>query len=278
MTQPTYDPSSHYDRVTDAWGLLLGADLHYGDFSAATTNGLPEATQALTDRMMDNARFADGDRVLDIGCGTGHPACQIAVRHAIEVVGITTSPVGVATANANARTAGLGDSVSFEARDGMDNGFPDDSFDVCWVLESSHLMRDRAALIGECARVLRSGGRVVLCDIMLQRPMPFDEVKRLRAPLALLREVYGDARMEQPSVYDELMTTAGLDVEAVVDLTEATRPTFEAWRINARDHRQTVVEQIGEDGLSQFVESCDVLERMWDDGTLGYGLLQAVKP
>ena len=28
----TYDPASHYDRVTRAWTLLLGEDLHYGVF------------------------------------------------------------------------------------------------------------------------------------------------------------------------------------------------------------------------------------------------------
>ena len=33
MTDRTYDPESHYDRVTDAWGLLLGEDLHYGIFA-----------------------------------------------------------------------------------------------------------------------------------------------------------------------------------------------------------------------------------------------------
>lgn len=277
MSESTYDPSSHYDRVTEAWGLLLGPDLHYGDFSRGTDD-LGVATQALTDRMMDNAAFVDGDRVLDVGCGTGHPASQIVSRHPVEVLGITTSQVGVDSATARATSLGLGDRASFAVRDGMDNGFEDASFDVCWVLESSHLMRDRGALISECARVLRSGGRVVLCDIMLQRPMPFEEVRRLRKPLALLRDVFGDARMEQPSVYAQLMTDAGLHVDAVVDLTAATRPTFEAWRTNAADHRDTVVDLIGEASWRQFADSCDVLEEMWDDGTLGYGLIRAGRP
>lgn len=277
MSESTYDPSSHYDRVTEAWGLLLGPDLHYGDFSSGTAN-LLEATQALTDRMLDNAAFREGEKVLDVGCGTGNPASQIAARHPVEVVGVSTSQVGVESATARARDRGLDDRLSFAVRDGMDNGFEDGSFDVCWVLESSHLMRDRAALVSECARVLRAGGRVVLCDIMLQRPMPFEEVRRLREPLALLRDVFGDARMEQPSVYEELMTSSGLAVDNVVDLTEATRPTFEAWRTNAADHRDTVVDLIGEHSWQQFADSCDVLEQMWDDGTLGYGLIRATRP
>jgi hypothetical protein len=30
MTTADFEPAAHYDRVTDAWGLLLGDELHYG--------------------------------------------------------------------------------------------------------------------------------------------------------------------------------------------------------------------------------------------------------
>ena len=28
-----YDPAEHYDRVTEAWLLLMGDELHYGVFA-----------------------------------------------------------------------------------------------------------------------------------------------------------------------------------------------------------------------------------------------------
>jgi cyclopropane fatty-acyl-phospholipid synthase-like methyltransferase len=130
----------------------------------------------------------------------------------------------------------------------------------------------------ECARVLKPGGRLALCDVMLQRPLSFEEVRRLRAPLALLREVFGDARMEPLDRYEELAAAQGLVVEDKTDLTEATRPTFAHWKANAATHRAAVVASIGEDGLQRFVEACDVLDGFWGDGTLGYGLLAASKP
>jgi 27-O-demethylrifamycin SV methyltransferase len=215
--------------------------------------------------------------VLDVGCGTGGPARHLAGLGAV-VTGITTSEVGVATATELAATAGLSDRNTFEVRDGTDNGLPDASFDRVWVLESSHLMRERARLIGECARVLRPGGRVTLCDILLQRPMPFDEVRRLRVPLAVLRAVFGDARMELRSTYEDLFAAAGIDVDTSIDLTAATRPTFDRWRANARDHREECLAAFGQESLDQFVESCDILEGFWDDGTLGYGLVAGAKP
>jgi 27-O-demethylrifamycin SV methyltransferase len=239
---------------------------------------LPVATRRLTELMLDAARIEPGVEVLDVGCGTGAPACALAAGHGAHVVGITTSGEGVQTARERAAAAGLSDQVSFEQRDGMDNGFPDSSFDRVWVLESSHLMRDRDRLIAECARVLRPGGRLALCDIIRRRPLDLAEVRRLREPLMLLRAVFGDARMEPLEEYAALLAASGLDVDLQRDLTPETRPTFTRWRENAERHREQVVELLGEQDWRRFVDSCDVLEGFWDDGTLGYGLLAASHP
>jgi cyclopropane fatty-acyl-phospholipid synthase-like methyltransferase len=272
----SYSPGSHYDRVTAAWTLLLGEELHYGVFSTGDED-LPTATAELTRLMIEASRLDPGVEVLDVGCGTGAPACRLADEHGVRVTGITTSAVGVEAATARAAAAGLGGRARFEERDGMDNGFPDESFDRVWALESSHLMRRRDRLVAECARVLRPGGRLALCDIVLRREMPFTEVRRLREPLALLREVFGDARMEPLETYAELAAANGLEVEERTDLTAATRRTFERWRQNAECHRDEVVAALGEEDWQRFVDSAGVLERFWDEGVLGYGLLAASK-
>jgi len=272
----TYQPATHYDRVTDAWTLLLGDELHYGVFHAPDEQ-LALATARLTELMVEAGQIQPGLRVLDVGCGTGAPACHLAATIGARVVGITTSEVGVRAASSRAQAESLTELVSFEERDGTDNGFEDGSFDRVWVLESSHLMRERERLVHECARVLRPGGRLVLCDIVLRRPMPFAEVRRLREPLALLREVFGDARMEPLVEYARLARERGLDVDQETDLTEATRPTFARWRENAERHRAEVDDLIGQTDRQRFAQACDVLERFWDDGTLGYGLIAAAK-
>ncbi|HEY1826487.1 MAG TPA: methyltransferase domain-containing protein [Acidimicrobiales bacterium] len=276
MSDLTYDPASHYDRVTDAWRWLMGDELHYGLFEEAGDD-LATATRRLTDRMVDAAAVHAGDLVLDIGCGTGAPACHLAMLGAY-VTGISTSTAGLAAATARAAALGLGDRTTFEARDGMDTQLPGAAFDVVWVLESSHLMRDRGQLIAECARLLRPGGRLALCDLVLRRTMALEEVKRLRPSFDLLRWAFGDARMEPLETYRERMTAQGLDVQRADDLTAATRPTFAAWRGNAARYAAEAKATLGADGLAQFIEATEVLEGFWDDGTLGYGLLRAVKP
>lgn len=276
MTATAYEPAEHYDRVTDAWRLLLGEELHYGMFE--DDEPLDEATSALTRRMIECARLSPGLEVLDVGCGTGAPACRLAREHDVKVLGITTSPVGVDAATANAEADGLGERVRFEVRDGVATGLADSSFDRVWALESSHLIRDRAALIAECARVLRPGGWLVLCDIVRGREIPFAEVRRRMPDFQTLREAFGDAHMEPLSLYLELARDSGLVVEESLDLTEATLPTFDRWRQNAARNADAVRDRLGDDGFEAFVSSTDILEAFWRDRSLGYALFAARKP
>ena len=273
----SYAPQEHYDRVTPAWTLLLGSELHYGVFRSPD-DPLETATGELT-RLMASALAPEaGQAVLDVGCGTGTQTCLLAESFGVTVLGITTSAVGVELASARARARGLDGRVRFEQRDGMRTELPDASFDGVWALESSHLMRRRDQLLAECARVLRPGGRLALCDIVLRRELTFAEVRSMRRPLQLLREVFGDARMEPLALYAATARENGLTVEDELDLTDATRPTFARWRANAERHRTAVVEALGVDDWQRFVEATAVLERFWDEGILGYGLLAASLP
>lgn len=277
MSTTNYEPGAHYDRVTEAWTLLLGDELHYGVFDTGREE-LSVATRRMTDLMIDAAELTAGMSVLDVGCGTGAPACRLAEERAVRVTGITTSAEGVRAAQARATALDLAGIVRFELRDGMANGFADNSFDVVWALESSHLMRRRDKLIAESSRVLRAGGRIVLCDIVLKHRLGLAEVRKLREPLWLLREVFGDARMEPGAEYVRLGGLCDLVFEPVIDLTARTRPTFSRWRANADTHGDSVAALIGRPALERFVAACDVLERFWDEGLLGYALLAGDKP
>jgi cyclopropane fatty-acyl-phospholipid synthase-like methyltransferase len=273
----TSAPAAHYDRVNEAYGLLLGDEFHFGVFEDGTED-LPSATARLTQLMLEAARIGPKDHLLDVGCGAGAPGCHVALETGARVTGISTSAAGIEAARERAAGAGQSDRVSFEVRDGMDNGFPDRSFTRSWALESSLHMRDRDRLVTEMSRVLAPGGRLAVCDLMLMRPMNLREIRRLRAPLTLLRDVYGDVRMETLDEYCQLAHGHGLIVEQADDLTAATRSTFEHWRQNANRTREQVSTLVGEEYWQKFVDSCDVLEGFWDDGAFGYGLLAASKP
>jgi cyclopropane fatty-acyl-phospholipid synthase-like methyltransferase len=273
----SFAPSTHYDRVTEAWDLMLGDEFHVGVFEEGTED-LRAATNRLTDLMIEGAQIGPDDHLLDVGCGTGGPAARVARETGARVTGISTSAEGIQAATRRAEDEGLADRLTFEVRDGMDNGFPDGSFSRSWALESSLLMPDRSRLVSELARVLPPGGHLAMCDFMLIRPLDLREVRSLRRELTVLRDVYGDVRMEPLDEYRRLAEEHGLQVDRADDLTAATRRTFEHWRQNAERTREPVSELVGEEYWRKFAESCEVLGRLWDDGLWGYGLLAASKP
>jgi 27-O-demethylrifamycin SV methyltransferase len=139
-------------------------------------------------------------------------------------------------------------------------------------------MAAREALIAECARVLRPGGRLVLCDLIRHRDIPFQEVRARRGEFGTLRDAFGDARMDPLDSYLAMAKAHGLTIEVATDLTDATRPTFDRWRANVVQHRAELTGLLGEDGVQAFERSTDILEAFWRDGTLGYGLFAASKP
>ena len=253
----------------------MGQEFHYGYF---VPEGIPlaKATSELTKQMLERAELVRGARVLDIGCGTGRQACDLAAEHGAEVLGITTSRAGVAAATALAAELDL-PGATFEQRDGTDTGLSDGAFDVVWALESSHLMRDRPAMLAECARLLAPNGRLVLCDIIRRREVPFLEVRARRDDLATLRAAFGDANMRPLEEYASTLEELGMTVLDVSDISDPTVPTLGAWRANCERHAIEIERLIGRQGLADFVASTHILEGFWHDRTLGYGILSATK-
>ncbi|GHC57958.1 class I SAM-dependent methyltransferase [Streptomyces flavofungini] len=96
--------------------------------------------------------------LLDVACGTGSVTRRLAARPGLRVVGVDAA-YGMARMAAD-RVPGaivLGDSRSLPFRDGAF-----DAASAVWLL---HLLSDpdeAAAVVGECARVLRPGGVLVV--------------------------------------------------------------------------------------------------------------------
>ncbi|HUN61676.1 MAG TPA: methyltransferase domain-containing protein [Candidatus Sulfotelmatobacter sp.] len=268
-------PEAHYDRVTDAWKYFMGSDLHVGYFDGLHDN-LQKATQALTALMVESAHVGPKSAVLDVGCGTGNPAIHLARAAGCRVTGISTSQVCVDRANANAAEHGLEGRVSFSVADGTCTGFSERSFDCVWVMESSHLMPNKLQLLQECARVLREGGTLVLCDLALRRPMPAQPPVQLLYDLVVLEQVFGKASLQTIEEYINQCTSVGIDATGR-DISEQVAPTFRSWGRNARECAAMATDLIGEKQVDLFIRGCEIMSRLFREGQLGYCLLAGVK-
>lgn len=273
---PSNQARLHYDRVTEAWGYLMGADFHYGYFDTPQSS-LGVATARLTQLMVKYARIDRRHWVLDVGCGVGGPGMQLAEMFGCFVVGISTSEVGLAIARVHASQRGLAERIRFERRDALHSGLEGESFDRVWVMESSHLMEDKELLLQECKRVLRAGGRLVLCDVIVHREIPITEALRHAREFDILHAVFGRAKMCTLERYRAMCESAGLRIEHLIDISAETSPTLTRWLENARRHEGKIVKLLGQQGLDDFELACQILGKFWERRILGYGLLAAVK-
>ena len=106
---------------------------------------------------LDFCGAEDGERVLDVGCGTGHLAFAVAERcPAAEVRGVDVAPSYVE--HAQRRAAGSG--LAFELGDACALTCPDRHFDRVLSLLVLHFVPKAADAIAEMRRVARPGAVV----------------------------------------------------------------------------------------------------------------------
>ena len=101
-------------------------------------------------------------RLLDVGCGTGDDARQMAEVGG-RVVGVDNSQIMIA--EARQRTAGKELRVEFKLADALALPFAADSFDGCRADRSLMHVPDPRRALAEMLRVTRPGGRVVVYEV-----------------------------------------------------------------------------------------------------------------
>ena len=113
-------------------------------------------------------------RILDIGCGIGGPAFEMARTFNAEVVGIDLEAPLIERAIIAAERKGLSNRCTFETVDPGPLTFADKSFDIIVSSGAITQTTDHAAILGECCRVLRPGGYLT-CYEWMKSPQPYSD-------------------------------------------------------------------------------------------------------
>lgn len=136
----------------DAMGLTPEAAAGYEEFF------VPAIFGQWPPRIIEAAQLAEGDRVLEVGCGTG-----VFAREAVKHVGATGSVTGFDLSESMLGVARVHcPGAIFQQGDAANLPFADDAFDV--VASSFMLMfaPEPERVIGEMLRVLKPHGRLVV--------------------------------------------------------------------------------------------------------------------
>lgn len=174
-------PDQHAKRIQEAFR------------SQAATFEDPRLNQAFTSGLEPLVAAIDPGKdelCLDVAAGTGHVSRALA-PHVRAIVALDAVEDMLVQGMEQARTSGLGNIV-FQRGEALALPYPDETFDLVVTRLSLHHLSDPQRAVAEMVRVCRTGGRVVLADLVRdpEAPPP-DELERIRDP-SHLRVLTGD--------------------------------------------------------------------------------------
>jgi len=204
----------------------LDGDVHGGARRFAAS---PELAEALS-----LAGGVSGKSVLDLGAGTGIASYAFAVAGARRVVALEPDPSDVVGQGA-IRSLGRGDVIEVVGAWGERLPFGDAEFDVVYARQVLHHARDLGALVRECARVLRPGGRFLAC-----REHVVDDEAQLREFLAShpIHRLAGGEHAYPLAEYVAAIRKAGFELQHVLGPWDSIVNAFPSARTPEDVHEQ----------------------------------------
>ena len=222
MIRPKIDQTSaavalHYNELDPFYREIWGDHVHHGYWRTGKETST-EAADALAELVAERLDLKPGMSVCDIGCGYGETARLFSSRYGVFLEGVTISESQFRVATAR-RAPG----VSIRLCDWLQNGFPDRHFDSACAIESSEHIGDKQRFFSEAFRVLRPGGRLVVCAWLAKAGASGLERRLLLEPICRYGRLPGMGTEED---YQTLAESAGFEVLATDDISANVRRTW----------------------------------------------------
>lgn len=150
--------NGYYDGVTELYEYGWSQSFHFCRFNKG------EAFQAALARhehyLSAKMNFRSGMKVLDVGCGVGGPAREIARFADVEIIGTNNNDFQIGRASKYAVKAGLEKQLTFVKGDFMKltEHFGEDYFDAVYAIEATCHAPSWEGVYGEIFKVLKPGG------------------------------------------------------------------------------------------------------------------------
>jgi tocopherol O-methyltransferase len=161
--RPTIPPveiiARHYDSLDCFYRDIWGEHIHHGLWLSGKESAA-EAAEQMSHHVLACLNLRPGTGVVDVGCGYGGTARLAAEIYGAHVVGFTVSAAQKRYADRLSVSRG---SVEIRVQDWAEAKLADGSVDALLSLESIEHMPDRSIFFREVRRVLRPGGRMVVC-------------------------------------------------------------------------------------------------------------------
>lgn len=251
---------------TETFGSFLKDVLHPGGLE-------------LTRRAAERAQLDETCTILDIACGKGQSVFLLVEEYGCRAVGIDLSVRKITDARAGAVERNIDNTVTFIVSDAEELPFPDASFDVVLSECSFSILPSKEKAAAEIARVLKSGGRFVITDIVLRTEKTGNAQNRLTAGTDFILPCMAGA--QSTTDYIKIFEASGLSGPYVEDHSKELAKigyqmvmTFGGWK----EFLQMLSSELY--NLSFGKQEMDSLcsQNMCAADRLGYALIRLTKP
>lgn len=236
--------AQHYEVPPAFFSRVLGPHLKYSAcYWPAGTHTLGDAEAAMLELSAARAGLADGQRVLDLGCGWGSMSLWAAARFPnSRITAISNSHAQRAFITAAATERGLRN-VDVRTADVRTLELAPASFDRVVSIEMFEHMRNYSRLLARIASWLAPGGSLFVHVFAHRRyAYPFEDRD---ASDWMAREFFTGGLMPSVQLLHEFQDDLAIVDEWQLAGTHYAR-TAEAWHANLNAHRDELVELLGD--------------------------------
>lgn len=216
----------------------------------------------VVDVLADRAGIRREHHVLDVCSGMGGPARWIAHRYGCRVTGLDFTESRVEAAKRLTRRVRLDHLVDFVHGDATAMPLSDSRYDVLIGQESWLHIPDKAALIRQCARVVKPTGTIAFTDIVLRAELTRGEQERLAAEMHAPTIASADR-------YTELLENSGCQVELREDLSDEWKRVLVDRLAMYRSLRDTTIAKFGEARFLEYDRAYSHFVGLFVAGKLG---------
>ncbi|CAG8135344.1 unnamed protein product [Penicillium olsonii] len=214
----------YYNLVTDFYEYGWGASFHFCRFA----HGEPflQAIARHEHYLAKEIGIQKDMKVLDVGCGVGGPAREIAKFTGAHITGLNNNDYQIDRAIHYAESQGLADHLAFVKSDFMQMKFPDNTFDVVYAIEATVHAPELVDVYREIYRVLKPGGTFGVYEWLMTDDYDNDNLEHRRIRLGIEQ---GDGISSMVTVSEGLQAFQDAGFEMVHHEDLATRPDATPW-------------------------------------------------
>lgn len=228
----------------------------------AAPQAFAQAQERLNRVLLQMAQLADGQCVVDVGCGVGGTLATVDAAHErMQLLGVNLDARQLALAATTWRPRGP-NRLGWLQADALALPLADASADRLLCIEAMFHFGSRAGFFAEAARVLKPGGLLVCSDLVMRAPFDTTDADDAAQRQALLAGFGPWPELDQAAIdHAALAAPAGLRLVQQHDATRATLPS----------HHFTVAP--GAPGHDAVAGAARTLARLHREGRMAYPLL-----